>query len=123
MDRCSSSDELASLLPSQIAENYWKVNVLTDAMAAEIASLADVRKKVNSLLYLHSSPSQLTPEERIELLHAYSEEDQEIGNLNYILLSYDFMNEATLSDHVPTIEEMAAESRHAQQSEAQPAHP
>lgn len=119
----SRSDELASLLPSEIAESYWKVNVNTDAMAAAIASLSMARMKVNSLLHLHASSSELTPEERTELLHAYSEEDQEVGNLNYILLGYDFMNEAALAGHAPTVEEMAAESRRAQQSEAQPAHP
>ena len=110
-------DEVANLLPNEIAEGYWKVNLMTDAMAAEIGTLADARKKVNSLLYLHASPSQLTPEERTELLHAYSEEDQEIGNLNYILMGFGFMNEAALSGHAPTIAEMAAESRHAQQTD------
>ena len=117
------NSDLLGLLPNQLSESYWKVNVLTDATAAEIASLADARKKVNSLLYLHSSPSQLTSEERSDLLRAYSEEDQEIGNLNYILMGFDFMNEAALSGHAPTIAEMAAESRHAQQTEAQPPHP
>jgi hypothetical protein len=115
------SSDLLGLLPNQLSEGYWKVNVLTDAMAASIASLADARKKVNSLLYLHASPSQLTPDERAELLRAYSEEDQEIGNLNYILVGYNFMNEAALANHVPSIEEMATESREAQQTEAQPA--
>ena len=111
-------NDVAELLPSEIAESYWKVNFMTDATAAEISSLADARKKVNSLLYLHSSPSELTPEERSELLHAYSEEDQEIGNFNYILMGFNFMNEAALAGHPPTVEEMAAESRQAQQSEA-----
>lgn len=116
------SSDLLGLLPNQISESYWKVNFLTDATAAEIASLADARKKVNSLLYLHSSPSQLTPQERSDLLRAYSEEDQEVGNLNYILMGYNFMNEAALGNHVPTIDEMAADSRQAQQTEAQPSH-
>lgn len=71
----------------------------------------------------HSSPSQLTPEERNELLHAYSEEDQEIGNLNYILMGFNFMNEAALAGHPTTVEEMAAESRLAQKQQAQPAQP
>ena len=33
------------------------------------------------------------------------------------------MNEAALGNHVPTIDEMAAESRNAQQHEAQPEKP
>ncbi|HEY4009684.1 MAG TPA: hypothetical protein VGM11_05995 [Acidobacteriaceae bacterium] len=109
-----------TLLPDRLDENYWKVNVLADEMTASIASLAVARKKVNSLVYLHSSPSQLTPEERAALLHAYSDEDQELGNLNYILIGYDFMNEAALADRVPTIAEMAVESKRAQQTEGQP---
>lgn len=117
------NSDLLGLLPNQTSESYWKVNVLTEATSAEIASLADARKKVNSLLYLHASPSQLTAEEREDLLRAYSEEDQEIGNLNYILMGYNFMNEAALGNHVPTIDEMAAESRNAQQHEAQPEKP
>lgn len=117
------SSDLLGLLPNQLSESYWKVNFLTDAMAAEIASLSDARKKVNSLVYLHSSPSQLTAEEREDLLRAYSEENQELGNLKYILMGYNFMNEATLGSHVPTIDEIAAESRDAQQYEAQPVHP
>lgn len=117
------SSDLLGILPNQLSESYWKVNFLTDATAAEIASVADARKKVNSLLYLHSSPSQLTAQERSDLLRAYSEEDQEIGNLNYILKGYNFMNEAALGNQVPSIEDMAAESRQAQQQEAQPAHP
>lgn len=117
------NSDILGLLPSQLSESYWKVNVMTDGMAAAIEQLSEARMKVNSLLHLHASPSQLTPEERSELLHAYSEEDQQVGNLNYILMGYDFMNEAALSGHVPTIAEVAAESRKAQQFEAQPAHP
>lgn len=111
------------LLPDHIAASYWRVNVLTDEMSAAIASLSDARKKVNSLLYLHASPSQLTPEERSDLLRAYSEEDQEIGNLNYILIGYNFMNEAALAGHIPTIAEVEAESQRAQQFEGQPPQP
>jgi hypothetical protein len=95
---------------------------MTDAMSAAIQSLSDARMKVNSLLYLHASPSELTPQERADLLRAYSEEDQQIGNLNYILMGYDFMNEAALAGHIPTIAEIAEESRRAQKQEAQPAH-
>ena len=112
-----------ALLPGQLAESYWKVNFLVDATAAEIQSLADARKKVNSLLYLHANPSQLTPEERAALLRAYSEEDQELGNLNYIIMGYGYMNEAVLAGRVPTIDDLTTESRDAQQTEAQPAHP
>jgi len=114
---------LITLLPNQVAASYWRVNFLADAMSGSITSLADARKKVNSLLYLHASPSQLTPEERTALLHAYSDEDQEIGNLNYILTGFDFMNEAALSGHIPSIAEVAAESQRAQQTEAQPPQP
>jgi hypothetical protein len=112
---------LVTLLPSQLGESYWKVNFLIDATAASIQSLADARKKVNSLLYLHDSASQLTPEERAALLRAYSEEDQELGNLNYILHGYHYMNEAVLAGRVPTIDDLTTESRQAQQTEAQPA--
>lgn len=114
---------LIALLPSQTAESYWKVNFLVDATAAEIQSLADARKKVNSLLYLHANPSQLTAEERAALLRAYSEEDQELGNLNYILMGYGYMNDAVLAGRVPTIDDLATESREAQQTEAQPPRP
>lgn len=117
------SNDLITLLPDQVAASYWRVNFLADAMSASIASLADARKKVNSLLYLHANPSQLTPDERAALLRAYSEEDQEIGNLNYILTGFDFMNEAALAGHIPSIAEVAAESQHAQQTEAQPPQP
>jgi hypothetical protein len=112
-----------TLLPTQVSGNYWRVNVLADAMSASIASLADARKKVNSLLYLHASPSQLTPDERSALLRAYSEEDQEIGNLNYILTGFNFMNDDALAGHIPSIAEVAAESQRAQQTEAQPPQP
>jgi hypothetical protein len=111
------------LLPNQVAASYWRVNVLADETSDSIASLAHARKQVNSLLYLHASPSQLTAEERADLLRAYSEEDQEIGNLAYIVIAYDFMNEAALAGHIPTIAEVAAESQRAQQFEGQPPQP
>jgi hypothetical protein len=114
---------LITLLPDQVAASYWRVNSLADAMAAAIASLGDARQKVNSLIHLHSSPSQLTPQERSDLLRAYSEEDQEVGNLNYILIGFDFMNEAALAGHIPSIAEVAAESQRAQKSEGQPPQP
>jgi len=111
-----------ALLPDQLAESYWKVDVLAQATANSLQSLADARKKVNSLVYLHAKPSDLTADERAALLRAYSEEDQELGNLNYIVLSYGYMNEAVLAGRVPTINDLATESREAQQTEAQPAH-
>jgi len=112
-----------SLLPDQLAESYWKVEVLAEASANALQSLADARKKVNSLVHLHASPTELTADERAALLRAYSEEDQELGNLNYIVLSYGYMNEAVLAGRVPTINDLADESRDAQKTEAQPAHP
>jgi len=117
------SNGLITLLPNDIAASYWRVNFLADAMSGSISSLADARKKVNSLLYLHASPSQLSAEERTDLLRAYSDEDQEIGNLNYILTGFNFMNEDALAGHVPSIGEVAAESQRAQRSEAQPPRP
>lgn len=114
---------LIPLLPDQLAAGYWRVNVITDSMTGAIASLADARKKVNSLLYLHASPSQLTPEERTDLLRAYSEEDQEIGNLTYILIGFNYMNEAALSGHIPSIGEITALSERAQQFEGKPPQP
>jgi hypothetical protein len=114
---------LIILLPDQVAASYWRVNSLADAMAAAIASLGDARQKVNSLLYLHASPSQLTAGERADLLRAYSEEDQEIGNLNYIVIGFDFMNEAALAGHVPSIADVAAASQRAQQHEGRPPQP
>jgi hypothetical protein len=114
------SNGALALLPDQFAGSHWRVNVLVDAMSASIATLADARKKVNSLLYLHASPSQLTADERAALLRAYSEEDQEIGNLNYILLGFDFMNEDAIAGHIPSIAEVAAESQRAQKSEGHP---
>lgn len=115
------SNGLIVLLPSQIAESYWKVEVLTDATAAAIMSIADARMKVNSFLHLHDKPSMLTADERAALLLAYSEEDQQLGNLNYILMGFDFHNEAALANRIPTIDEIADESKRAQQTEAQPA--
>lgn len=111
-----------ALLSDQLAESYWKVDVLAQASFNSLQSLADARKKVNSLLFLHAKPSDLTADERAALLRAYSEEDQELGNLNYIVMSYGYMNEAVLGGRVPTIDDLATESRDAQQSEAQPAH-
>ena len=112
-----------ALLPDQLAESYWKIDFLTQATTGSIQSLADARKKVNSLVYLHARPSDLTADERSALLRAYSEEDQELGNLNYILLGYHFMNEALLAGRVPTIDDLAHESHDAQKTEAQPPHP
>ncbi len=114
---------LIALLPDQLAESYWKVDVLAEETSNSIQSLAGARKKVNSLLYLHAEPSDLNADERADLLRAYSDEDQELGNLNYILLGYGYMNEAVLGGRVPTINDLATESRQAQKSEAQPAHP
>jgi hypothetical protein len=113
---------LTALLSDQLAESYWKVDVLAEASANSLQSLADSRKKVNSLVHLHAKPAELTADERDALLRAYSEEDQELGNLNYIVLSYGYMNEAVLAGRVPTINDLANESRDAQQTEAQPAH-
>ena len=112
-----------ALLPDQLAESYWKVDVLAQDAANSIQTLADARKKVNALLYLHAKPSDLTAEERAALLRAYSEEDQELGNLNYTLLAYQYLNEAVLAGRVPTVADLAKESRDAQKTEAQPPHP
>jgi hypothetical protein len=117
------SNATLSLLPDQFAQSYWRVEFLSDATAAAIFSIADTRKHVNSLVFLHASPADLTPDERSALLRAYSEEDQELGNLNYILMGFDFMNEAALAGRIPSIDDLAAESRRAQQTEAQPARP
>jgi hypothetical protein len=113
---------LIALLPDQLAESYWKVDVLVQETSNSIQTLANARKKVSSLLYLHAKPSELTADERAALLRAYSEEDQELGNLNYILMGYHFMNEAVLAGRVPTIDDLATQSRDAQKTEAQPAH-
>jgi hypothetical protein len=112
-----------ALLPDQLAESYWKVDVLAQDAANSIQSLAGARKKVNSLLFLHAKPSDLTAEERAALLRAYSEEDQELGNLNYILLAYQYLNEAGLAGRVPTVDDLAKESRDAQKTEGQPPQP
>jgi hypothetical protein len=116
-------DGRIGLLPDQLAESYWKVDVLAQETANSIQSLADARKKVNSLLHLHAKPSDLAADERAALLRAYSEEDQELGNLNYIVMSYGYMNEAVLGGRVPTIDDLATESRDAQQTEGQPPQP
>jgi hypothetical protein len=115
------STGLTALLPDQLAESYWKVDVLGQAAANSLQSLADARKKVNALLYLHVKPSDLTTDERAALLRAYSDEDQELGNLDYIVLTYGYMNEAVLAGRVPTIDDMTKESSDAQRTEAQPA--
>jgi hypothetical protein len=112
-----------ALLPDQLAESYWNVDVLAQDAANSIQSLANARKKVNSLLFLHAKPSDLTAEERAALLRAYSEEDQELGNLNYIFLAYQYLNEAVLAGRVPTVDDLAKESRDAQKTEAQPPQP
>ena len=112
-----------ALLPDQLAESYSKVDVLVQETSNSIQSLAGARKKVHSLVYLHAKPSELTADERASLLRAYSEEDQELGNLNYILMGYYYMNEAVLAGRVPTIDDLAHESRDAQKSEGQPPHP
>jgi hypothetical protein len=112
-----------ALLPDQLAESYWTVDVCAQEAANSIQSLANARKKVNSLLYLHAKHSDLTAEERAALLRAYSEEDQELGNLNYILLAYQYLNEAVLAGRAPTVDDLAKESRDAQKTEAQPPQP
>jgi hypothetical protein len=109
-----------ALLPDQLAESYWKVDVLAEASANSLQSLADARKKVNSLVYLHAQPADLTADERAALLRAYSEEDQELGNLSYIVINYGYMNDAVLAGRVPTINDLSTESRDAQKTEAQP---
>jgi hypothetical protein len=112
-----------TLLPEKLVESYWKVDFLTQTSAAAIESIGDARMKVNSLLHLHATPAELTPTERNDLLRAYSEEDQQIGNFSYILMGFDYMNEAALSGHTPTIAEVARESQRAQQTEGQPPQP
>lgn len=108
------------LLPDQLSESYWKVDVLAQAAANSLQSLSAARKKVNSLIYLHDKPSDLTADERAALLRAYSEEDQELGNLSYIIINYGYMNDAVLEGRVPTINDLTIESRDAQKTEAQP---
>jgi len=112
-----------ALLTDALAESYWKVEVLAEATDNSLRSLADARKKVDSLAHLHANPAELTTDERAALLRAYSEEDQELGNLNYIVMSYGYMNDAVLAGRVPTIDDLANKTRDARQTEAQPAHP
>ncbi len=67
---------LMSLVTPEIVHSYWKVDYLGHDIDANLEFVAVARRKVNSLLHLHKDTRELTPEERHELLVAYSEEDQ-----------------------------------------------
>jgi hypothetical protein len=111
---------LMSLVTPGIAHSYWKVEYLGNNISDNLESVAVARRKVNSLLHLHSDTQEFTAEERHELLLAYSDEDQALGNLNYILIGYNYLNQATIEGRTPTIADLAAESIKAQQHEGEP---
>ncbi len=111
---------LMSLVTPQVANSYWKIETMGHAISDNIESLAIARRKVNSLLHLHSTPQELTAEERHDLLLAYSDEDQALGNLNYILIGFEYLNQATIEGRIPTIDDLAGESIKAQQHEGEP---
>jgi len=111
---------LMSLVTPEIAHGYWKVEFLGQDINDNLQSLAVARRKVNSLLHLHGDTQELTAEERHELLLAYSDEDQALGNLNYILIAYNYLNQAAIEGRTPSIADLAAESIQAQQHEGEP---
>jgi hypothetical protein len=111
---------LMSLVAPQIANNYWNIDFLGDDIDDNIKSLAITRRKVNSLLHLHRTTQELTAGEKHDLLLAYSDEDQALGNLNYILISFDYLSQATIEGRTASIADLAAESIKAQQHEGEP---
>ncbi len=111
---------LMSLVTPNVANNYWKIDFLGHDIDDNLQSVAVARRKVNALVHLHLTTQELTPEERHNLLLAYSDEDQALGNLNYILIGFDYLNQATIEGRIPTIADLAAESIKAQQHEGKP---
>jgi hypothetical protein len=111
---------LMSLVTPQVANNYWKIDFLGNDINENLESVGVARRKVNSFLYLHRTTEELTAEERHDLLLAYSDEDQALGNLNYLLIGFDYLNQATIEGRTPSIADLAAESVKAQQHEGPP---
>ena len=111
---------LMSLVSPQVATNYWKADFVGHDIDDNLGSLAITRRKVNSFVHLHRTIQELTPEERHDLLLAYSDEDQALGNLNYLLLGFDYLNQAIIDGKTPSIADLASESVKAQRYEGEP---
>lgn len=88
---------LLSLVPGNVADSYWKVDFMCQIVISDMASISDKRNKVNALLHLHSDLSGLSEEERAALLLAYSEMDQTLIDMHYILVYFDDGNERALA--------------------------
>jgi hypothetical protein len=111
---------LMSLVSPLVANNYWKTDFLGHDIDDNIGAVAVTRRNVNSLLHLHRTTQELTAKERQALLQAYSDEDQALGNLNYILIGFDYLNQAAIAGRTPSISDLTIESIKAQQLEGTP---
>jgi hypothetical protein len=88
---------LLSMVPNQLANNYWKVDFMSQASTGLIGTAFESTRKVNVLLSLHSNPAAATAEERTALLRAYGELDQSLHDLHNQLTALNIGNELALA--------------------------
>jgi hypothetical protein len=85
------------LLPPRLAQAYGKVEYMRSIAASSNELIITRRQDVQAILHLHSTPAQLTPEEREQLLLAFSKLDQALVEMRNALLIFSGGNELALA--------------------------
>ncbi len=98
---------LLSAVPGNVADSYWKVDFMCQIVISDMNKLSEKRNKVNALLHLHSDLSGLSEQERAALLLAYSEMDEELSDMHYILVYFGDGNEKALAGKILSIDTSA----------------
>lgn len=85
------------LLPPKLAQAYGKVEYMRSIAASSNELIIARRQDVQAILHLHNTPAQLTPEEREQLLVAFSKLDQSMVEMRNALLIFSGGNELALA--------------------------
>jgi hypothetical protein len=85
------------LLAPQLAQAYGKVEYMRSIAASSNELIITRRQDVQAILHLHNTPAELTPEEREQLLVAFSKLDQALVEMRNSLLIFSGGNELALA--------------------------
>jgi hypothetical protein len=85
------------LLPPQLAQAYGKVEFMRSIAVSSNELIITRRQEVQAILHLHNSPAKLTPDEREQLLIAFSKLDQALVEMRNALVIFSGGNELALA--------------------------
>ena len=88
---------LLTLVPQRVADSYWKVDYMCDKAITGLSELYDARVRVNAIIHLHRDPSQLSEQERRDLLLAYSQLQQTLVRERSAIQAFNIGNEIAIA--------------------------